>query len=372
MTRVLASLRRLLGFALLPLSILPFVLAVPVIARQHDTFDRINGAGPLPAPTVGLTTDERARFKRLAPTGAAVPVLAYHGLNDAQDGASVSPEGFARQLRMLRNAGFESISVAQYARFRRGETAGLPERPVLITFDDGRLDSFRRADALLEAEHQRAVMFAPGGPIAAGDLFHLTWKELHVMRRSGRWDVQPQGFDALGKITSAEGEMSPFYAARRFLASTGREPFAAYEQRVTEDVFKTRELMLDQGIDAPTFAVPYGDYGQLSGNDERIAPFMADLLTRQFGTFFVQAANNEASYSKPGRGVAERFQVHTDTTLETLYGWLRRNHPATLAAAKAKAAAKADAAAERRRAAAREARAAAAKRHKTHRAKKAH
>ena len=43
-------------------------------------------------------------------------------------------------------AGFESISLAQYTRFRRGDSRGLPARPVLITFDDGRLDSYRGAD----------------------------------------------------------------------------------------------------------------------------------------------------------------------------------------------------------------------------------
>ena len=81
----------------------------------------------------------------------AVPVLLYHGIhpntNPAKDPYSVSGAEFARQIQMLSESGFHAISIAQYARFAGGDVAGLPDRPILITFDDGRVDSFQGADS---------------------------------------------------------------------------------------------------------------------------------------------------------------------------------------------------------------------------------
>ena len=50
-------------------------------------------------------------------------------------------------MAMLAADGFHAISIAQYARFAGGDVAALPDRPILITFDDGRLDSYQGADA---------------------------------------------------------------------------------------------------------------------------------------------------------------------------------------------------------------------------------
>ena len=70
-----------------------------------------------------------------------VPSLVYHKVADIPPGCRfpcnyVRPAQFAAQLRLLRAAGFQSISFGDYVSYRRGE-ARLPPRPVLITFDDG-------------------------------------------------------------------------------------------------------------------------------------------------------------------------------------------------------------------------------------------
>ena len=338
MKRLTTMFRRLAGFSLVPLSLVPFAFALPVVSDSHATYRRLHQSGPAVAPRVALSAAELARFAPLGAVSGEVPVITYHGINRHPDGYSVTPEAFARQLKLLRHAGFETISIGEYARFRRGDTAGLPARPLLITFDDGRLDSYRGADAALAREHMRAAMYVIGGRVQAGDLSYLTWKELHAMARSGRWDVQPHAFDGhVSVATDAQGDQAPFYAARRFLRSTGRESFADYEQRVSEDIFRTRQMMHDQGIAAPTFAVPYGDYGQHGTNDPRIPGFLSSLLQRQFGTFFVQADGNDPGYTQPGTGAAERYEVHTSTTLAALYGWLKRHHPDTLRAQQAAA-----------------------------------
>jgi peptidoglycan/xylan/chitin deacetylase (PgdA/CDA1 family) len=70
-----------------------------------------------------------------------VPALAYHKVAEIPPGAVyrgnyVTPRQFIAHLRYLRALGYEAISFDDLLAHRRGEI-DLPDRPVLITFDDG-------------------------------------------------------------------------------------------------------------------------------------------------------------------------------------------------------------------------------------------
>ena len=97
----------------------------------------------------------------------------------------------------------------------------------------GGFDSYRGADSVLASEGFRATMFVITGPIADRNPFYLNWTELHRMRDSGRWDIQPHAYRGHVQVTvDSRGDQRPFYAMRRWLRSTGEETFAAYQRRV--------------------------------------------------------------------------------------------------------------------------------------------
>lgn len=325
MSRVLTAIRRRTSLALLPLSVLPFVAVAPTIVRSHERFQRAHEMGPLPAPVAGLSAAETARFTRL-PARGTVPVLVWHGIDDARDGYSTSRRAFARQLALLKRLGYTTISTRQWADFRAGRGGKLPARPILLTFDDGRLDSYRGADRILEHEGMRAAMFVITGEIDRRNPFYLTWAELHRMADSGRWDIEPHAHQGHGEITVApDGRQAGFYAARRYTRSRGRESLADWEARVSSDLFTLRDRFAAQGLRPYAFAVPYGDYGQRAANDPAIPRMLPALLTRQFGSFLVQSDDDDPGFTRPGTGAAERYEVRTGTTLDQLYGWLRKH-----------------------------------------------
>jgi biofilm PGA synthesis lipoprotein PgaB len=322
-TRLRAGARRGGALALLPLSAIPLLLLGPGLVASHARFDRRFHSPPYAAPAVAFTAAERARFRAVAPFTGAVPVLVYHGIDDRNDGYSVSREEFARQLAMLDRAGYRTISVAQYLAFRRGSTAGLPARPILITFDDGRLDSYRGADAVLAQHHMRAVMYVITEPVRDHNPFHLTWEELHRMQRSGRWDIQPHAHDGHRTIViDGSGRTGTFYANTRFTRSAGQESFAQYTQRVASDIYAVKDDFRAQGLDSQTFAVPFGDRGQHAPAPMR--RFLSGLLASQFAVVFVQRPGNDPSYTTPF-GPAERYELHTATTTDELHRWLVRH-----------------------------------------------
>jgi hypothetical protein len=320
--RLTAALRRRAALLIMPLSVVPFIAVMPLVAQQHHRFVRTYNMGPLPALTAGLTAAEQVRYSPFTAPARQVPVLVWHGIGPARDGYSVSRVAFARQLALLKHLGYTAISMRQWADFRAGQGT-LPAKPILLTFDDGRLDSYRGADKELQRTGMRAAMFVITGEIQARNPFYLSWTELHRMVDSGRWDVEPHAYEGHVELTvDPAGDQAPFYAARRYTRSRGEETLADWEARVSDDLFALRQQFHDQGLTPHAFAVPFGDYGQWSANDARIPGLLSGLLTRQFGSFFLSGAA-DPGFTTPGTGAAQRFEVHTSTTLGDLYGWLR-------------------------------------------------
>ncbi len=78
-----------------------------------------------------------------------IPVLAYHRVGYTPDNLTVTPERFANDLEHLQERGYCSISLEEFQKFIDGRSMDLPDKPVLITFDDGYLDNFQNAYPIL-------------------------------------------------------------------------------------------------------------------------------------------------------------------------------------------------------------------------------
>ena len=71
-----------------------------------------------------------------------VPVLMMHDMNDSGDTWSISEDGFRRIVGMLDKNGFTPVSVDDLVLFAEGKGT-LPEKPVVLTFDDGYYSNFQ-------------------------------------------------------------------------------------------------------------------------------------------------------------------------------------------------------------------------------------
>lgn len=68
-----------------------------------------------------------------------------------------------KQLEMLDRWGFTPITFQDYWLFLQGQL-DLPRKPVILTFDDGYLDTYENAFPLLQEYGVKAVIFAIGNP----------------------------------------------------------------------------------------------------------------------------------------------------------------------------------------------------------------
>lgn len=318
--RVGPALRTIAGPIALLASIVPIALvALPMAKDEHERFaTRYLEREPLPAPDVPAPQTE------LSPFEGGVPVLVYHGIGEPGRFA-VTRDQFTRQLAMLDAAGVETITVDEYVAFLSGEPVELPRRPLLLTFDDGKLSSFRGADAALERYGMNAVMYAIAGETEDGSEYYLSADELSEMSASGRWEVQPHAGDQHHEIAyDAAGHTGPAYAYRAD-AESGRESFAAYRERVLADVDGATDRLAAEvdGFGAETFSFPYGAYGQYGNNDPRIPGFLKHALGARFAALFAQPSRPRFTTADGAARVLDRFEVRRRTGVGELARWLR-------------------------------------------------
>jgi hypothetical protein len=278
---------------------------------------------PLPAPDVTLTADEQQVWKKLPPDRSAIPVLLYHGIGPESDFSNASDasygigtEDFAKQMTMIQHAGYETIGLQTFIDFVENKQVHLPPRPLLLTFDDARANSWTGADGILRKLHFNAVMFVDVGRVAAGDPEYLTSHELTTMEGSGRWQLQLHSGKGHTQIHYGPGpdDYGPFYAYEQ-----QHEGFDGWRERVRSDITWGQTTLADHhsAYRPLAFAPPYGSYGQDGTNDPRIPDDLLDWLTHHYDAIFTQDVNARA---KAGAGQPlGRIQVSRATTGGTLY-----------------------------------------------------
>lgn len=123
-----------------------------------------------------------------AAAGRPVPILMYHHIAPAPAGARlpslwVRPATFAAQVRALRRAGYQAVTLGRVWRAWNGGSLPLPRRPVVLSFDDGYADQVRHALPVLSRERWPGVLnlaldFLPamGGVPAVDRLLAAGWE----------------------------------------------------------------------------------------------------------------------------------------------------------------------------------------------------
>ena len=182
-----------------------------------------------------LTNTWTSRFAALAFWRPALRVLCYHRIRPAGRGCyTVTTDQLERQLTYVARSGFHFIRVRDLL-----SGARLPERPLLLTFDDGDADSVAYALPVLRRHHGKATVFVVSG--YAGD--------------RARWDTDCAPLMGPDELRDLDAEV--FEIA---LHSHWHRAFAGLSLgEIEEDVRKSIAFLDTHGIRfTPALAYPYG------------------------------------------------------------------------------------------------------------------
>jgi biofilm PGA synthesis lipoprotein PgaB len=111
---------------------------------------------------------------------SAVILLYHHVADDTPPSTSISPANFDAHLAYLRDNGFNVIALDRMIdSLRSGQS--LPEKSVVITFDDGYKSIFDEAFPMLQTYGYPFTLFLSTGPIDDGLSNYMTWDQVRQM-----------------------------------------------------------------------------------------------------------------------------------------------------------------------------------------------
>ena len=123
----------------------------------------------------------------ILPEPEGFPILEYHQVTDEPldpvfEIYNVPPAEFAAQLDYLQAEGYTTITLQDFMRVVHGK-GKLPEKPIVLTFDDGYEDNYKTMLPILEAHKMTAVVYVITNEI--GKAGYLNLDEIKDMQRRG-------------------------------------------------------------------------------------------------------------------------------------------------------------------------------------------
>lgn len=193
-----------------------------------------------------------------------LPIVMYHHLTTEAGYANdytLLVEQFEQDLKYIQEKGYQTISLAQLLAYQKGQ-GELPEKPIMITFDDG-FESFEvYALPLLKHYGMNAVLAVVG---EFAELFtehedhnvaysYLSWEGIAETAQAGNVEIISHTYS----MHSTDG-------ARKGCNQKPNESDNEYRTALTSDLQKLKDTLIEYDIPSPSaIAFPFGHYNSAS------------------------------------------------------------------------------------------------------------
>ena len=205
------------------------------------------------ASEAGVESEE-AFFKSKT---AEVPIIMYHLVtkNNRYVGKhGITPAELESDLRYLQEHGYKTVVMKDLIAFvHKGKS--LPDKPIVLSFDDGNSSDYRYLFPLLQKYDMKAVVSVLGKAtdectaLASAQsvpvIFpNLTWEQIKEMHDSPHVEIQNHSYDLHGKSGSSQ---------------RSGEPDETYKKRLHDDLSKLQARIKEMtGSEPNTFTYPLG------------------------------------------------------------------------------------------------------------------
>lgn len=224
-----------------------FVVAVLAIFIVSFSFFAMNGS------IYSMQSDE-----------IALPIVMYHQLTKSESRAGryvLTLKQFEKDLVFLKEKGYKTVTVSQLLDYSQGR-GKLPEKAIMITFDDGCETLYAYAKPLLEQYGFTAVGFVVG---SLADYYtelddhnlnysNLNWAEIKELSMGNTVEIQSHSYDLHKNTGNRSG-------AKKKKGET----FEQYAEFLGADASKMKTEMLKHTGKAPVaIAYPFGSFSSES------------------------------------------------------------------------------------------------------------
>ncbi|WP_250278518.1 polysaccharide deacetylase family protein [[Clostridium] colinum] len=195
-------------------------------------------------------------------TAIKLPIIMYHHILENEkrlNDFTISPQQFEKDIIYIKEKGYETISVKQLLDYVYNNKP-LPEKPIMITFDDGHESFYEYIYPLLKEYDLKAVLSIVG---SFTDTFsknedhninysYLTWKQINELSDSGYVEIGNHTYDLHSTDKGREG-----------CKKKSLESFEEYKSFLSKDVLKLQDEILNYtGYNSNIFTYPFGKYSK--------------------------------------------------------------------------------------------------------------
>lgn len=193
-----------------------------------------------------------------------IPVIMYHSiLNNKKGVYIVSEKQFDSDLLAFKKNGYTTVFPAQIIDYVKNGSK-LPEKPLLITFDDGHYNNLLYGLPLLKKHNAKAIINIIGrfsnhstnsGDHSNPQYSHLTWSQIKKMKLSDCFEIGSHSYNMHN------------YKPRFGIAQKKGETLEEYCQALKDDIMLLQnKLNSEVGVTPNVFAYPFGEYCDIARN----------------------------------------------------------------------------------------------------------
>lgn len=193
-----------------------------------------------------------------------VMILCYHDVVEHPYNAfTVTPNTLKEHFEILKKNGYHPISLDQYIGASTQGTP-LPNKPILLTFDDGYLSLYTKVFPLLKEYNYPAVSaivtsWLDYAPPDVGEV--VTWTQIREMEKSGLISFASHSHQSHRSVTmNPQGDSGKMMETLQYIHGQ-YESIDIYQQRIQSD-FKQSQAVFEKelGHKVKAIAWPYGSY----------------------------------------------------------------------------------------------------------------
>lgn len=190
-----------------------------------------------------------------------LPVIMYHHITESESKTgkyTVHKKEFERDLEYIKSKGYTTVTVKDLIAFA-DRTADLPDKPIMITFDDGFESFYKIAYPLLNDYKMKAVVSVIGSVTEKYsetedhniNYSNLNWEEISELHNSGLVEIQNHSYDMHKSDTKNRKGISKLHS----------ESEEAYKGALSSDLNRLQQLLYENcGFRPTAVAYPYGAF----------------------------------------------------------------------------------------------------------------
>lgn len=256
-------------------------------------------------------SDDKAKYVK------DVPILMYHDISYQDSDMSITPERFEEHIKALYEEGYTTLSFDDlygYVMYN----AQLPEKCVMLTFDDGYLSNYENAYPILKKYGMQGIIFAVG--VTTGQTTykntgkeinpHYTYEQGREMYESGVMWTQSHTYD-LHRVKALDEEYRE--GASRLKGESEKE----FAQMFYDDITKSKyEIEENVGNGVIALSYPQGIHSAVTDAVIREAGYHATVTVSEGKNQIVRGLKQSLYNLK-------RFGMYQDITAQDLLDKLK-------------------------------------------------